>query len=898
MTYNLNVALWNANGLQQHRHELETFLIFHKIDILLISETHFTHRNYIKIPNYKMYDTKHPDGTAHGGTAIIIKNNIKHHESPKHEQDFLQATTVVVEDWNGPITISAIYCPPRHNINRDKFYQFFSMLGNKFIAGGDYNAKNQVWGSRLTTTRGRELRKAMLDASLNQISSGEPTYWPTDRNKTPDLLDFCVTRGISSNYINVKSCFDLSSDHSPVLISIKSQVIKKTKPVTLCNKDTNWNQFRSILCDSSNLNISLKTQDEIDSAVQQLNNNIQTAAWQSTTSKLEQKKGISFSAGVRDKIAEKRRLRKNWQISRSPNDKLLLNQAVKDIKKLLQTEKNLSMQHYLENLTPTDATDYSLWKATKKLKQPQQYIPPIRNNAIENSEWARTDKDKADMFANHLADVFQPFPSIITPDEEATIINFLETPFQMDLPIKKFKITEVKNVISELKDKKAPGFELITGKILKELPDKCVRLIMYLFNAILRLQYFPMQWKVAQIIMIQKPGKNANEVQSYRPISLLPILSKLFEKLLLKRLKPLLSNNQLIPNHQFGFRNHHSTIEQIHRVVDIISKDLERKKYCSTAFLDISQAFDKVWHSGLLFKIKSNLPPDYYMIIKSYIENRQFFVKIEDEQTKLRPINAGVPQGSVLGPLLYLLFTADLPTTRHTKIATFADDTAILSSHRQHTTASMHLQEHLDSLQTWLNKWRIKANETKSTHVTFTMNRNICPPVSINNRPLPQSNDAKYLGMHLDQRLTWKKHIFTKRKQLGLKLQKMYWLMGKNSSLSLENKILLYKSIIKPIWTYGIQLWGTASNSNIEILQRFQSKVLRIIVNAPWYVPNILIQRDLKMTSVKDEIKNFYMKYENRLSAHPNELAVNLLDTENDFRRLKRFKPSDLSERF
>lgn len=260
-------------------------------------------------------------------------------------------------------------------------------------------------------------------------------------------------------------------------------------------------------------------------------------------------------------------------------------------------------------------------------------------------------------------------------------------------------------------------------------------------------------------------------------------------------------------------------------------------------------------------------------------------------------INARVPQGSVFGLLLYLLFTADLPTTRHTVIATFADDTAILSSNRNHKIASKNLQEHLNVLQHWLNKWRIKANETKSTHVTFTMNREICPPVLLNGQQLPQANDAKYLGMHLDQRLTWKKHIFTKRKQLGLKLQRMNWLMAKNSKLSIENKLLLYKSIIKPIWTYGIQLWGTACNSNIEILQRYQSKVLRSIVNAPWYVPNAIIQRDLKIKSVKDEIKNFSKKYQSRLSVHPNNLAVNLLNTDNELRRLKRFKPCDLSER-
>jgi hypothetical protein len=120
---------------------------------------------------------------------------------------------------------------------------------------------------------------------------------------------------------------------------------------------------------------------------------------------------------------------------------------------------------------------------------------------------------------------------------------------------------------------------------------------------------------------------------------------------------------------------------------------------------------------------------------------------------------------------------------------------------------------------------------------------------------LPCTDHAKYLGLHLDRKLTWHHHIFTKRKQLGLTLTKMYWLLGRSSRLSLPNKLLLYKTILKPIWTYGIQLWGTASTSNIEILERFQSKALCIIVDAPWYVPNNHIRRDLQMTSVNEEIR-------------------------------------------
>jgi hypothetical protein len=138
--------------------------------------------------------------------------------------------------------------------------------------------------------------------------------------------------------------------------------------------------------------------------------------------------------------------------------------------------------------------------------------------------------------------------------------------------------------------------------------------------------------------------------------------------------------------------------------------------------------------------------------------------------------------------------------------------------------------------------------------VTFTTRRETCPPVHINDVQLPQENHVKYLGLHLDRSLTWHTHIFAKCKQLGLSLTKMYWLLGQKSKLSTNNKLLIYKVILKPIWTYGIQLWGTTSNSNIKILERFQSKVLRLIVDAPWYMSNSVICKDLQIPTVKEEI--------------------------------------------
>jgi hypothetical protein len=139
-----------------------------------------------------------------------------------------------------------------------------------------------------------------------------------------------------------------------------------------------------------------------------------------------------------------------------------------------------------------------------------------------------------------------------------------------------------------------------------------------------------------------------------------------------------------------------------------------------TAFLDISQAFDKVWHAGLLYKLRLSLPLDYFFILKSYLRSRHFLVKVETQYTELSSVNADVPQGNVLGLLLYLLYTADLPTSPESSTATFANDTAVVATDSDPAIASQKLQTDLLAIQDRFKKWRMKTNEYKSIHVTFT----------------------------------------------------------------------------------------------------------------------------------------------------------------------------------
>ncbi|KAI5697503.1 hypothetical protein M8J75_011494 [Diaphorina citri] len=404
----------------------------------------------------------------------------------------IQATSIKVESLPFSIILAAVYCPPGRSVLSQDFTNLFNLFGTNFIVGGDWNAKHTFWGSRLISPKGRALYSATRAGSFKFLTTGEPTHWPTDPAKRPDVIDFFVTCGLANNYTHIERRDELSSDHSPLVLTLSSTVIIKPKPPRLTTHKTNWDAFKYYIEENVNLNLSLKTPDDVDNAAQYLTTIIQKAAsFATATPEKGTEEQINLPKQIRDLIVEKRRVRRRWQNYRNANDKRILNKLTRKLTTLLQKRHNDALENFLTSLS---INDNSLWRATKGLKRPHKHVPPLKK---PSGQYGRSDEEKANMFGNHLSSAFQPFPPAQDADmeEQSKIQEFLDVPCQMTLPIKAISASEIKFALRNIKKNKAPGYDLITGKLLQELPDKGIALITQVFNAMLRLTYWPIIWK-------------------------------------------------------------------------------------------------------------------------------------------------------------------------------------------------------------------------------------------------------------------------------------------------------------------------------------------------------------------------------------------------------------------
>lgn len=287
--------------------------------------------------------------------------------------------------------------------------------------------------------------------------------------------------------------------------------------------------------------------------------------------------------------------------------------------------------------------------------------------------------------------------------------------------------------------------------------------------------------------------------------------------------------------------------------------------------LDIEKAFDTVWHKGLIYKLfKIGMPIYIIKIIQHYLKNRTFNLIIDKVKSKTQSIAAGVPQGSILGPRLFLYYINDIPKNPKSELALFADDTAILSSSWSKRVALKNVVDHYNLIKHYFDQWKIKINENKTEVIIFSKKykKEIIEKVVINDLELDIKKSVKYLGVHLDSKLSFSEHIKQTRSKSYAAISALHNLMNKKSALSTKNKIILYKVVFRPIMLYACPIWSSTFKSNINALETIQNKVLRKIAKVDPEVSNEKIRNQLEIQTIWDRIEaftqDFYDKIKNQ----------------------------------
>lgn len=317
-----------------------------------------------------------------------------------------------------------------------------------------------------------------------------------------------------------------------------------------------------------------------------------------------------------------------------------------------------------------------------------------------------------------------------------------------------------------------------------------------------------------------------------------------------------------------------STTHQLLRVVEYISDSRHRGFSVGAVFLDIAKAFDRVWIQGLVHKLIINNFPDYLIkTLQSYLTSRKFFVQIKDKKSTSRPIECGVPQGSLIGPVLFLIYINDIPQHPRTMLSLFADDTAIICKGNCIQMPSR-INHHLKLIERWLSQWKILVNVEKTEAIKFTKKE--IKPITLHNQKIPWKETAKYLGVMLDSQLTWKAHISYISNKFKEVRRKLYLLISYNSKLSRKNKILVYKYYLRPIISYAAPVRGYAAKTNFLMLQRLENSIIRTIGRARWFMRTKDIRKALRIPDFKMFVKKIAVKFFNGLPTHPNIEVSNI----------------------
>ena len=312
----------------------------------------------------------------------------------------------------------------------------------------------------------------------------------------------------------------------------------------------------------------------------------------------------------------------------------------------------------------------------------------------------------------------------------------------------------------------------------------------------------PEIWKIANVTPIHKKGSK-QLASNYRPISLTSIICKIMERLIRNQLVAYMENNNLFTKHQHGFRQGYSCVTQLIEVIDEWTKQLDNHNNIDVIYLDFQKAFDKVPHARLMKKLQGyGIRGKLYNWIENFLKERKQKVVLNGSESKWQQVTSGIPQGSVLGPILFLIYINDLPDVVENTVKLFADDTKLYSTVNNDEDIES-LQKDIDSLSRWSKTWLLAFNKSKCKHLHLGASSE--PSFRMEDEDISSSNTEKDLGIHIDSKLKFQTHISTQVKKAN---QKLGLIKRSFSYMDKEMFLTLYKSLVRPHLEYGNNIWS------------------------------------------------------------------------------------------
>ncbi|KAL4143777.1 hypothetical protein QTP88_006063 [Uroleucon formosanum] len=449
-----------------------------------------------------------------GGVAILVRVRIKQQVIPNLNLLSLEAVAVLIKLNNRYVTIVSAYQPPSRQMQMSDYDKVMN-LDNSIIMAGDLNAKHTNWGCRVINPNGTKLLSFIANTPYTIYAPNEPTYFPSDVNRQPDILDILLIKSFPL-ICTQEALAELDSGHIPVKITINSSSQSYQSNNSLIKGKPNWDIFSNQINTNLIIPKTIPTIQAAEQMSEHLTTVIADAARACSKPTLHNTKNIGFLPQYTlSLIQRKHHARRIWQNQRNTENKKILNKLTKDVRTALQNYRVSSYNSYLLNMYPGDS---NLWKKTKRLlNQEINIIPPLRTA----NQLVISDADKCSVFSEMLYNTFST-NQISDINNERQVHKLLDLPdYSVQNCMDYVTPNEVKLIVKNLPNKKAPGHDHLTNLMFKKLPAKGIVLMTSLFNFLLRVGHFPLSWKIATVILIKKPGKNKSNPDSYRPISLL-----------------------------------------------------------------------------------------------------------------------------------------------------------------------------------------------------------------------------------------------------------------------------------------------------------------------------------------------------------------------------------------